>query len=101
MSNLFVVKNTVLQTPPVITSGVCGIMRRQILRVAAKNRMTVAIEPLPVKDINECSEMFICNSQIAIWPVRRCGVVSFDVPGTVTSRVMSMLADSGIEECQA
>ncbi|MEQ9561639.1 MAG: aminodeoxychorismate lyase [Woeseiaceae bacterium] len=99
MSNLFVVRNAVLQTPPVTTSGVCGVMRRQILSVAAENRIPVVVEPLPVDNIDECVEMFICNSQIAIWPVRRCGAIEFDAPGSITAGLVSMLAKSGIEEC--
>jgi 4-amino-4-deoxychorismate lyase len=101
MSNLFVVRSAVLQTPPVTTSGICGVMRRQILYVTAENKVPVAVEPLPVKAIGECTEMFVCNSQIAIWPVRRCGAIEFDAPGPVTANLVSMLAESGVEECQS
>jgi 4-amino-4-deoxychorismate lyase len=101
MSNLFVVRNKLLQTPPVTTAGICGVMRRQILYVAEENKVPVVVEPLPVKAIGECTEMFVCNSQIAIWPVRHCGTIEFDAPGSVTAGLVSMLAESGIEERQS
>lgn len=99
MSNLFVVCDSLLRTPPVTTSGICGVMRRQILTIAAANGIPVAVEPLPVTDIGRCSEMFICNSQFGLLAVRQCDDVEFSVTGSVTATIMSLLAISGIEEC--
>lgn len=100
MSNLFVVLDSMLRTPPVTTSGICGVMRRQILAVAETNGIPVEIEPVPVSLIERCSEVFICNSQFGILPVRQCGDVSFMVPGNQTAIIGSLLASAGIDECR-
>jgi 4-amino-4-deoxychorismate lyase len=99
MGNVFVVIDSALRTPPVTTAGVCGIMRRHILAVADENDIAVKVEPVSVEEIQLVSEIFLCNSQFGIWPVRHCGVRVLEAPGALTRKLMTLLAESGIEEC--
>lgn len=99
MSNLFVVHESRLKTPSITVAGVSGVMRRQILSLAESNGIQVDVEPIPLSHMGHCSEVFICNSQFGILPVRQCGETEYLVPGKQTAIIKSLLAGSGIEEC--
>jgi 4-amino-4-deoxychorismate lyase len=100
MSNLFLVADGGLVTPAITTAGVSGVMRRHVIAQSAADDLPVTVEPIPVRTLMECREVFVSNSQIGIWPVRRCGTRSYAAPGPTTRRVMKLLADSGIDECR-
>jgi 4-amino-4-deoxychorismate lyase len=101
MSNVFFVADSGLVTPPITTAGVCGVMRRHILAVLEQSDISASVEPVPIDIVQNFSEMFLCNSQIGLWPVRHCGTASLVAPGPVTRRVMEYLRESGIEECKS
>lgn len=100
MSNLFLVSGDGLSTPAITTAGVSGVMRRHIIAQSVTDGMDVTVAPMPVRTLTECSEVFLSNSQIGIWPVRRCGTRTYPAPGPTTQRVMKLLANSGIDECR-
>jgi 4-amino-4-deoxychorismate lyase len=100
MSNVFLVSDRGLLTPAITSAGVSGVMRRHIIAEAVCAGLTVTVEQVPMRRLAECDELFISNSQIGVWPVRLCGAKSYTAPGPTTQRVMTMLADSGIEECR-
>jgi len=61
-SNFFLVKGKMLSTPSLAEGCINGVMRRQIMSLAAKNRLTVketAIEPAMAQ---EADEMFLTNA---------------------------------------
>jgi 4-amino-4-deoxychorismate lyase len=99
MTNLFLVSDGGLSTPAITTAGVSGVMRRHIIARSATDGLNVTVAPIPVRMLTECSEVFLSNSQIGIWPVRRCGMSTYPAPGPATQRVMKLLANSGIDEC--
>ncbi len=70
MSNIFVVRGGVLQTPDLSQCGVAGIMRGLILEMAAEMGLTTEITQPGLKDIMAAQEIFLCNSLIGLWPVR-------------------------------
>jgi 4-amino-4-deoxychorismate lyase len=97
MSNLFLVRDGVLQTPDLQRCGVAGIMRSQVLELANKLSIRTEICQLGVVDLHAAEEVFICNSLIGIWPVTAIGDRKY-TRGTVTTRLQDMLAcvaDSG------
>jgi 4-amino-4-deoxychorismate lyase len=100
MSNVFFVSPSGLITPAIIDAGVCGVMRRHILAIADADGMAASVRPISMHELQNFDEMFICNSQIGVWPVRRCSSNTLVAPGPVTSRIMALLLDSGIEECR-
>ncbi len=100
MSNLFLVVDDGLLTPAITTAGVCGVMRRHIIDRSESDGLTVTVGPIPIHKLTDCREVFMSNSQIGLWPVRRCGTRSYSAPGPTTQRVMKLLASSGIDECR-
>lgn len=99
MSNVFFVSGANLVTPAIVSSGVCGVMRRHILALTEKCGISASVEPVSVSSIPKFSEIFLSNSQIGLWPVRQCEQAQLSAPGPVTRELMSQLLHSGIEEC--
>jgi 4-amino-4-deoxychorismate lyase len=100
MSNVFFASPSGLITPAITDAGVCGVMRRHILAIADADGIAASVRPVSMQELENFEEMFLCNSQIGLWPVRRCGSNSLAAPGPVTSRIMALLLASGIEECR-
>jgi 4-amino-4-deoxychorismate lyase len=60
--NVFVVRDGALITPDLRFCGVQGVMRAQVLKMAAKLRINVSEEPLWPHDLATASEFFITNA---------------------------------------
>ena len=97
MSNLFVIVDRVLHTPEITHCGVSGIMRRHILALAESDGMPINNGTITIDMLNAADEFFLCNSQIGIWPVSRCGRKIFK-HWPVTRGLMSLLRQSGVVE---
>jgi 4-amino-4-deoxychorismate lyase len=91
MSNLFAVGEGRLYTPPVAEAGVAGVMRRLVMERAAALGVPVAEERLSVDRLMGAQEVFLCNSLIGIWPVRRIEQAAFEA-GPLTRRLMAQVA---------
>ena len=61
-ANVFAVRDGALITPDLRFCGVRGVMRAQVLKAAAKLRLTVSEEPLWPHDLETASEVFITNA---------------------------------------
>ncbi len=72
-SNVFLVKNGVLQTPRLDSCGVAGIMRSKLLEQAAALNLVAKVVDLRLSKIYEADELFVCNSVFGIWPVTAVG----------------------------
>ncbi len=72
MTNLFLVRDhgTVV-TPDLSQSGVAGVMRAQILETAAALGMNCIIQTVTTEMVESAQELFLTNSLIGIWPIRR------------------------------
>lgn len=99
MSNLFVVHDGRLSTPSLARCGVEGVMRRHVITSLAEQGTRTDIRSITLADMNESDEIFVCNSQFGVLPVRRCADKVWPV-GAVTKAVMKILANSGIGECR-
>jgi branched-chain amino acid aminotransferase len=66
-SNLFLVKNNELYTPPLAEGCVTGVMREFILFIANKENIPVHESPVTLEDLFEADEAFLSN---AIYGIR-------------------------------
>lgn len=71
MSNVFIVQRGVLLTPDVTACGVAGVMRAVVCERAATLNIPVRIDRVTPADVNDADELFLTNSVIGIWPIRR------------------------------
>lgn len=70
MSNLFLIQEQVLLTPRLDQAGVAGIIRQRVLEAAARLDLPTREAELPLADLYNADELFVCNTLAGIWPVR-------------------------------
>ncbi len=78
MSNLFIIRDAVLVTPLLDSSGVAGIIREIILEAAEQFNLTARQQHLSRQDILEADEAFVTNSIIGLWPIKH--IAGRDIP---------------------
>ena len=91
MSNLFLVRDGRLQTPDLSLSGVAGVVRGLVLDIAGELGIEATTGPLGPADLETAEALFLTNSVIGIWPVRRLGDLSYNtrlIPSHLIERVM-------------
>lgn len=91
MSNVFIVRGGRLATPRIDLCGVAGVMRRVVLREAARAGIDAEEDTLTERDLQQADEIFLTNARIGIWPVRALGERSLPV-GPITRRLQQHLA---------
>lgn len=79
MTNLFVVANDSLITPDLNYSGVAGIIRSIIIDYAKHHNWPCQVKSIKLADLMRAEELFLCNSIIGIWPIRKVVDKQFNV----------------------
>ncbi len=82
-SNLFIVENGALLTPPLRRSGIAGTRRSWLLEHARRAGIRVREEPLPLERVRAADAMFFSNARIGVR--RACWIDqarSFSDPGS-------------------
>ena len=70
-SNLFLVKNNILYTPPATAHILGGITRQFILDLGSKHKITVQEQAISQTDLYHADELWLCSSTKMIRPVIR------------------------------
>jgi 4-amino-4-deoxychorismate lyase len=70
MTNVFLVRESVLLTPRIDLCGVAGVMRRVVLREARRVGIPTRECELRAENLHAADEVFLTNARIGIWPVR-------------------------------
>jgi 4-amino-4-deoxychorismate lyase len=90
-ANLFLVQGGRLRTPLLHRCGVAGTMRRWIIEtLAAKLKLEVDEQDLPLQVLKGADEVFICNSVFGVMPVYRLAECRWR-RGAVTSAVQEQV----------
>ena len=90
-TNLFLVKDGTLLTPPLQQCGVAGVMRKIILRLATDKGIESSETSISREMVEEADELFICNSVIGIWPLNAVEQHTYKV-GPVTRELSEKLS---------
>jgi 4-amino-4-deoxychorismate lyase len=88
---VFLVRDSILQTPRVDLCGVAGVMRRAVLREASRAGVASEECVLGTEDLDGADEVFLTNARIGIWPVRQHDARVLE-PGRVTRLLQGQLA---------
>ena len=91
MSNVFLVQDSKLRTPRLDRCGVAGIMRRIVLREAARAGVVAEEGVLDAADVQNAQELFLTNARIGIWPVQALDARTWS-PGPVTRVLQRLIA---------
>lgn len=89
-SNVFLIRDGVLITPDLRFCGVRGILRAEVLRVAAQQGIVVREEPLWPHDMDSASEVFLTNSIRGIRSVATLGSLQWG-PGVIADKLQRVL----------
>ena len=100
MSNVFLIHDNTVSTPILDRCGVAGVMRRHVMEVLSANDIAVRECALAWDKLLSANEVFLTNSQFGLVPVRACDAHEWSV-GLMTRKVLTLIANSGIEECAA
>ena len=69
ISNVFLVKDSVLYTPPVSTPVLAGIARKAVCRIAVDNSIGLVEKDLYIDDVLHADEIFLTNVIMQVMPV--------------------------------
>ncbi len=61
-SNVFIVKNGTIYTPPLTEGCVAGVMRKQIMNLATQNKILTFESPVTINTLMNGDEIFLTNS---------------------------------------
>jgi len=86
-SNVFVVVDGVVRTPPLDSGCLAGITRELVLEWCAHEDLEVREEALPLDVLERADEVFLTSSIKDVYPVSGVDGRSLAVPGPVTARV--------------
>ncbi|CAL1239627.1 aminodeoxychorismate lyase [Candidatus Methylocalor cossyra] len=100
MTNLFLVLGETLHTPLLDRCGVAGVMRSLVLKAAAELGLPSQERRLRPEDLEAAEELFLTNSVIGIWPVRRLAAKTYRI-GPVTREISRWVAKKIQEESVA
>ena len=92
ISNIFLVKKSVLYTPPIETPVLAGVARKTVCSLAVKNSIELVEKALYISDCLEAEEVFLTNVIMKIMPVSRIEkhAVGDGKVGPVTARLTGL-----------
>lgn len=102
-SNVFLVKEQRLLTPPLEAGILQGITRDLVLDLARRAAIEAAEQPLRPEDLRHADEVFITSTLRGILPVKRCDgwPIREGRPGPLTLRLMAMYEEQAQSETNA
>jgi len=93
-SNIFVVRDGAIATPPLASGCLDGITRALVVEALDQAGVTVDQSPLRIDSLRTCDEAFLTSSTREVHPISK--VDSVDLPiatGEITRRVMTAFAE--------
>lgn len=88
MSNVFMVLDGMLVTPDLRYSGVAGVMRKNVLRLARALPIEIEERAVRAEEVAAAQELFVCNAVQGIRPVLRLDTQHWPV-GPVTLALLT------------
>ncbi len=88
-SNIFIVRQGRLETPPLASGCLAGVTRALVLETAARLGIEAieATHPIGILTPDQVDEVFLTSTTRDIHPVARIGSQQWPAPGPVTSRL--------------
>ena len=87
-SNIFMVKNQALWTPPLEAGLLPGVTRGLVLEFARDEGIHAGERNISPEELDECEECFITGTTKGVLPVSQINSVTVPAPGPITRRIM-------------
>jgi branched-chain amino acid aminotransferase len=91
-SNIFVVIDGVILTPPLESGCLAGVTRELVIEWCLEEGLDVREEALPLHVLETCDEVFITSSTKDILPVQAVDGRTFETPGPLTLQAAEIFA---------
>ena len=95
MTNLFLISAGELTTPPVDRCGVAGVVRALVLDMARRLGIPAQVREIRRTDLHRADALFLTNSLIGIWPVRRLERWEYDI-AAIPGRLLEAVGEYGL-----
>jgi len=101
ISNVFLVKDAALYTPPIETPVLAGVARKTVCQIALKNSIKLIEKTLGINDVLDADEVFLTNVIMQILPVSHVEkhTVGDGKVGPVTRKLMEFFGEFIKSEC--
>jgi branched-subunit amino acid aminotransferase/4-amino-4-deoxychorismate lyase len=101
ISNVFIVQDEQLLTPPVNTPVLPGITRATVMELAVAQDIPVKETPITLDALRDADEVFVTNSMMEVMPVVRIGrhPIGNEKPGDMTRELAVAFGHLLDEEC--
>lgn len=95
VSNVFLVKDSVLYTPPIGTPVLAGVARKTVCQIALKNSIKLVEKTLSINDVLDADEIFLTNVIMQILPISSVEkhTVGDGKPGEMTKKLHKSFID--------
>jgi branched-chain amino acid aminotransferase len=102
ISNVFLVKDSALYTPPIETPVLAGVARKTVCQIAFKNSIELVEKNLYISDCLEADEIFLTNVIMQIMPVSSLEkhTVGDGKPGVMTKKLQKYFDDVIKQQCR-
>ena len=100
MTNIFFVKKKTLITPPIIDSGINGVMRQVVIDNAKLFFDKVIIKNINLSDVKKFDQMFLTNSVLKVMPVSRFEKKKFVKKKNVTDLINFFNCQNDLEKTE-
>lgn len=102
VSNVFLVKDSVIYTPPIETPVLSGIARKTVCRLAQSNSIELIEKDLNIKDLIGADEIFLTNVIMQVMPITKVEkhTVGDGKVGPMVKKLKRSFAEYVENECQ-
>ncbi len=102
ISNVFLVKDSALYTPPIETPVLAGVSRKTVFQIALKNSIEFIEKNLYISDLLDADEVFLTNVIMQILPVNSIEkhTVGSRKPGPLTKKLQKKFDECIKTECR-
>ncbi len=102
VSNVFLVKDSTLYTPPLKTPVLAGVARKTICRLAEENSIKLVEKDLSIDDLLAADEIFLTNVIMQVMPVISVEkhIVGKGKPGPVTQELREKFEELIDNQCR-
>ena len=101
ISNVFLVKDSVLYTPPIKTPVLAGVARKTVCQLALQNSIKFTEKDLSIDDVLGADEIFLTNVIMQVMPINKVEkhMVGDGLVGPVTKKLHTFFDQLVKNEC--
>jgi len=102
ISNVFLVKDSVLYTPTLATPVLAGVARKTVCEIAKENSIELVEKDLSIDDLLEAEEVFLTNVIMQVMPINNIEkhAVGEAKTGAVTRRLQELFNEAINNHCR-